>query len=320
MIGARTNPPGAPGDHEVPYRSFDMNFDIMEHELVPGVSLPVFAFNKQVPGPLFRVQENDWVKVNVTNNTEEMHTIHWHGLDVIYTMDGVPMVTQDPIHPGETFVYRFQARPAGTRFYHCHWSTPLHMMSALHGAFIIDQADDPVRRSLSLYARLHVDAGSLRRELDPQHINEVLGGMKRVNKLMAMGKLDPITHGFFRDYDEFKAAIADGWTPPYVRGAAERSTPEPEFFAINGKCYPATEKLKIKQANISASRLINGGFLSHHMHLHGHNFWQVAEDGNPLPAPIRMNTVSLFPETADIIVYGDNPVFGPSTTTMSGAL
>ena len=48
---------------------------------------------------------------------------------------------------------------------------------------------------------------------------------------MAMGKLDPITHGFFRDYDEFEDAIADGWTPPYSRGAAERSTPEPEFFA-----------------------------------------------------------------------------------------
>ena len=152
MIGARTNPPGAPGDHEVPYRTFDMSFDIMEHELVPGVRFPVFAFNNQVTGPLFRVQENDWIKVNVTNNTEEMHTIHWHGLDVIYTMDGVPMVTQDPIHPGETFVYRFQARPAGTRFYHCHWSTPLHMMSALHSAFIIDRADDPVR-TMFPYAR-----------------------------------------------------------------------------------------------------------------------------------------------------------------------
>ena len=46
------------------------------------------------------------------------------------------------------------------------------------------------------------------------------------------------------------------------------------------------------------------------MHLHGHNFWQVAEDGNPLPEPKRLNTVSLFPgKTADIIVYGDNPGF-----------
>ena len=88
----------------------------MEHELVPGVSLPVFAFNKQVPGPLFRVQENDWVKVNVTNNTEEMHTIHWHGLDVIYTMDGVPMVTQDPIHPGETFCLPLSGTPGRHAF------------------------------------------------------------------------------------------------------------------------------------------------------------------------------------------------------------
>lgn len=104
MIGARTEPPGAPADHEVPYLEFDLSFDLTEHTLLPGVTFPVFAFNNRVPGPVFRVQENDWIKVNVTNNTEEMHTVHWHGLDVIYTMDGVPMVTQDPIHPGETFV------------------------------------------------------------------------------------------------------------------------------------------------------------------------------------------------------------------------
>jgi len=310
MIGARTEPPGAPADHEVPYREFDLSFDLTEHTLLPGVTFPVFAFNNRVPGPVFRVQENDWIKVNVTNNTEEMHTVHWHGLDVIYTMDGVPMVTQDPIHPGETFVYRFQARPAGTRFYHCHWSTPLHMMSALHGAFIIDSADDPVRQRFP-YERDYVlmleafDVNWTRK-----HINEVLGGMKRVNKLMAMGKLDPITHGFFKDWDEMEAAIADGWVPPWTRGAAEGSMPDPQFFAINGRSYPATEKISIRSGEYIRIRLINGGFLSHHMHLHGHNFWLVAEDGNPLAEPVRLNTVSLFPgKTADIVVYGDNPGF-----------
>ncbi|MBT6441296.1 MAG: multicopper oxidase domain-containing protein [Alphaproteobacteria bacterium] len=310
MIGARTESPGAPADHEVPYREFDLSFDLTEHTLLPGVTFPVFAFNNRVPGPVFRVQENDWIKVNVTNNTEEMHTVHWHGLDVIYTMDGVPMVTQDPIHPAETFVYRFQARPAGTRFYHCHWSTPLHMMSALHGAFIIDSVDDPVRRRFP-YERDYVlmleafDVNWTRK-----HINEVLGGMKRVNKLMAMGRLDPITHGFFKDWDEMEAAIADGWVPPWTRGAAEGSMPEPQFFAINGRSYPATEKISIRSGEYIRIRLINGGFLSHHMHLHGHNFWLVAEDGNPLAEPIRLNTVSLFPgKTADIVVYGDNPGF-----------
>ncbi len=310
MIGARTNPPGAPADHEVPYREYDLTFDITAHELVPGVTFPVFAFNNRVPGPIFRVQENDWIKVNVTNETEEMHTIHWHGVDLIYTMDGVPMVTQDPIHPGETFVYRFQARPAGTRFYHCHWSTPLHMMSALHGAFIVDTPNDPVRARFP-YTRdyvLMLEAFDV--NFSRKHINEVLGGMKRVNKLMAMGKLNPITHGFFRDYAEFEQAIADGWRPPYTRATAERSTPEPTFFAINGKCYPATEPIGIKTDELIRIRLINGGFLSHHMHLHGHQFWKVAEDGNPLPAPIELNTVPVTPgKTVDIIVHGNNPGF-----------
>mgnify|MGYP005655873749 CR=1 FL=1 len=54
----------------------------------------MFAYNKQVPGPEFHVEEGDWVKVNFKNNTEEMHTIHWHGLVLPYTMDGVPMVTR----------------------------------------------------------------------------------------------------------------------------------------------------------------------------------------------------------------------------------
>jgi FtsP/CotA-like multicopper oxidase with cupredoxin domain len=46
------------------------------------------------------------------------------------------------------------------------------------------------------------------------------------------------------------------------------------------------------------------------MHLHGHQFWKVAEDGNPLPQPIRLNTVPVTPgKTVDIIVYGDNPGF-----------
>src|SRR3989304_4617643 len=95
MRAAVTNSPGAPADGDVPYHEFDLSFDLIEHELLPGVKLPAFAFNKRVPGPVFRVQENDWIKVNVKNNTDEMHTIHWHGVDVIYTMDGVPMVSHD---------------------------------------------------------------------------------------------------------------------------------------------------------------------------------------------------------------------------------
>ncbi len=310
MEGRTTEPRGAPADDEVAYKTFDLTFDIVEHELIPRVSFPVFAFNGQVPGPVFRVRENDWIKVRATNKTEEMHTIHWHGVDVVYTMDGVPMVTQDPIHPGETFIYRFQARPAGTRFYHCHWSTTLHMMSALHGAFIIESDDDPIRDAFPYERDYILVLEAFDVDFSRTHINAVLAGMKRVNSLMEAGKLSPATHGFFKSYDDFLAAIDAGWRPPYTRGNAERANIDPKFFAINGKCYPETGKIGIREGEYIRVRLINGGFMSHHMHLHGHQFYQVAEDGNPLPRPVRMNTISIHPgKIADIVIYGDNPGF-----------
>lgn len=315
MIGARSEPPGAPADHEVEYREFDLSFDLIEHEILPGVRFPCFAFNGRVPGPLFRVQENDWVKVNVKNHTEEMHTIHWHGVDLIYTMDGVPMVNQDPIHPNETFVYRFQARPMGTRFYHCHWSTPLHAMSALHGAFIIDSPNDPIRKQFP-YTREYVLAlEAFDVNFTRKHIEELLKGMKRVNKLMADQMLTPLAHGFFARYSDFLKAIDDGWRPPYTRGNAEVTEIKPTFFAINGKSYPATVAehghIKLKRGEYIRIRIISASWLQHSLHMHGHQFWLVAEDGNTLPAPWkRINTLPVQPgKTYDIIVYGDNPGF-----------
>lgn len=313
MQGATTEPPGAPADDEVEYREFDLTFETIEHEILPGVRVPMFGFNGQVPGPMFRVQENDWIKVNVTNNTEEMHTIHWHGVDLIYTMDGVPMVNQDPIHPGETFVYRFQARPHGTRFYHCHFGTPLHIMAGLHGAFIIDSPNDPVRRDFPYTRDYTLALESFDIEFARTHMEEVLAGMKRVNELMSQRRLSHITHAFFKQYEDFVKAIEEGWRPPYTRGNAESPQFKPKFFGINGKAFPATMTdghLKIRKGEFIRIRLINGGFATHHMHLHGHQFWIVAEDGNPLPYYRRANTVTVSPgKTWDIIVYGSNPGF-----------
>ena len=55
-------------------------------------------------------------------------------------------------------------------------------------------------------------------------------------------------------------------------------------------------------------RLINAGGEDHFLHLHGHDFWQVADDGVPVLQPWQMNTVRLSPgKTLDIIVEGYNP-------------
>lgn len=309
--GQIIEPPGSPSPEEVNYKVFDVDVRIVEHEILPGVKMHVFAFNGQVPGPEFHVNEGDWIQVNFTNHTEEMHTIHWHGVILPYTMDGVPMVTQDPVHPGDTFVYRFQAKPSGTRWYHCHWSTPLHAASAMHGAFIIHPKEDAIKKKYP-YTRDYVmmleawDLDFIREEM-----NGLLEGMKEVNLLMAQGKLDYKTHGFFKNYEEFKQAVESGdYVAPYLQSRSSGVEIKPNFFAINGKSYPATKRLGIKQGEWIRIRFINASGLSHHMHLHGHDFYWVAQDGNELPEHRRLNTIHVEPGgTYDVLVYGDNPGF-----------
>jgi len=82
----------------------------------------------------------------------------------------------------------------------------------------------------------------------------------------------------------------------------------PNFFGINGKSYPATKRIGIKQGEWIRIRLINASGKPHHMHLHGHDFWWVSQDGNDLAEPRHINTVHVEPGgTYDIMVYGDNP-------------
>lgn len=311
MMGGKIEPPGSPKDSEVNYKEFDIDIRIVEHEILPGIKAHMFAFNGQVPGPEFHVNEGDWIKVNFTNNTEEMHTIHWHGIVLPYTMDGVPMVTQDPVHPGQTFVYRFQAKRAGTRWYHCHWGTPLHANHAMHGAFITHSKKDPLRKRFPCKRDYTLMLESWDLNMLREEMNEILRGMKEVNSLMAQGKLDYMTHGFFKNYEEFKKAVEDKtYIAPYLQSRSNGLHVNPNFFGINGKSYPATKRISIKQGEWIRIRLINASGKTHHMHLHGHDFWWVSQDGNDLAEPKLINTVHVEPGgTYDIMVYGDNPGF-----------
>lgn len=106
--------------------------------ILDGVSVTAYTYNGTVPGPMIRVTEGDRVRIIVKNELDDPTTIHWHGVDVPNNMDGVPGVTQDPIQPGETFVYEFTARPAGTFMYHSHFEGDIQVSAGLYAPLIID--------------------------------------------------------------------------------------------------------------------------------------------------------------------------------------
>jgi FtsP/CotA-like multicopper oxidase with cupredoxin domain len=108
-----------------------------EIEIAPGVFFPAWTYNGTVPGPVIRATEGDRLNVRLVNAGSHPHTIHFHGIHPA-NMDGIFEI----VHPGDDFVYEFEARPAGLHLYHCH-STPLkkHIHKGLYGAFIIDPTE-----------------------------------------------------------------------------------------------------------------------------------------------------------------------------------
>ena len=99
------------------------------------------TINGGVPGPVMRWREGDIVTLRVTNNMPELTGLHWHGIILPNTMDGVPGLEFPGIKPGETFTYRFPVVQSGTYWYHSHMA--YQEQKGAYGALIIDPAGTP---------------------------------------------------------------------------------------------------------------------------------------------------------------------------------
>jgi manganese oxidase len=109
----------------------------IEWETEPGRLLRAFAYNGMVPGPQLRAEVGDRVRIILHNELDEPTTIHWHGLYVPPNMDGVPVLSQDAVLPGESFTYEFTIRNAGSHMYHSHFMAEHQVPMGLLGAFVI---------------------------------------------------------------------------------------------------------------------------------------------------------------------------------------
>jgi len=222
---------------------FTLTAEEVQWEFIPGKAVTAWGYNGQIPGPEFWVDEGDRVRVNFTNNLPVPTTIHWHGIAVPNEMDGIPGVTQDPIEPGGTFVYEFEAKPFGTFWYHSHFDSARQLDMGLSGAFVIRGADEPA-------------------------------------------------------YDKDFVQLLDEWIRlPEGRNGWEGVThaghadAEYNWFTINGKSHPSTDNMVVNQGERVRVRIINAGYQSHPMHLHGKRMTVMAKDGAPLPAPYQADTV-----------------------------
>jgi CopA family copper-resistance protein len=167
--------------------------------LFSGDSAEARSINGMIPGPLLRLKEGQDVVLRVTNDLDEVTSLHWHGLLVPFGMDGVPGFSYEGIKPGETFTYRFRVRQNGTYWYHSHSGG--QEQRGVYATIVIDPAGtDPVE-----FDREHVIVLSDWTDEEPK---EVLRNLKGNSGYYNYGK--QTVPGFFRDlFDDAGATIRD---------------------------------------------------------------------------------------------------------------
>ncbi|KAK3138578.1 hypothetical protein QOZ80_5AG0370700 [Eleusine coracana subsp. coracana] len=97
----------------------------------------IVTVNGQYPGPTLFAREGDHVEVNVVNRSPYNMSIHWHGVRQLQSAwaDGPSYVTQCPIQPGQSYVYRFQIiGQRGTLWWHAHISW---LRATVYGPIVI---------------------------------------------------------------------------------------------------------------------------------------------------------------------------------------
>jgi FtsP/CotA-like multicopper oxidase with cupredoxin domain len=117
---------------------------------VAGEAFTMYAFNRQIPGPLIRVERDATIHVRFTNRIDLPTTVHWHGVRIDNRFDGVPGVTQDAVEPGEIFDYTIHFPDAGIYWYHPHVREDIQQDLGLYGNMLVrsERADyyNPVNR------------------------------------------------------------------------------------------------------------------------------------------------------------------------------
>nr|WP_296066502.1 multicopper oxidase family protein [uncultured Actinoplanes sp.] len=99
-----------------------------------------YLVNGTSPGPEIRAVRGQLIQVTLVNdNIGDGITLHWHGVDVPNAEDGVAGITQDAVGPGESHVYRFVARDAGTYWYHSHQVSHEQVRDGLYGALVVTE-------------------------------------------------------------------------------------------------------------------------------------------------------------------------------------
>lgn len=263
-----------------PIREFVFSASRARVHLGSGPEFTAWTYNGQVPGPEIRVREGEIIRVVLKNFLPEGTTIHWHGVPVPNAMDGVPEVTQRPVMPGQTYVYQFEAKPAGSYIYHSHFHYQLDQ--GLYGPLIIESTR--LKQSHDREYTLVLEDWVMRDEGGTAPVRRRPSGMG-----MMMGGRGGGIQGLRSGSGPLLEPFYDG-------------------YAVNGRVFPEIQPLIVKKGERVKLRILNPSSATiYDLSLAGHALTVTHMDANPVQ-PLETDVVRIgMGERVDVEFVANHP-------------
>ncbi len=275
-----------------------------------------FAGNAQFPAPIVYASTSDIVEIRLKNlgvaaqptAPNDPHSIHLHGLDVDAANDGVPETSLGAVPAnlcadgstagpagceatgpapgaGNVIVYMFSPSHAGSYMYHCHQEADIHVQMGMFGALVVYNPGDPAAGPGPGQGQ----GGTL---YDLNYDKDYI---------LLLSEFDIRGH-----QDEEGTYVANPWDPDPYNWALYK----PQYWSINGLSFPQTLHAAFPSGytfnqwiaahpgydplitgSVSSPnaewgtpgekvliRVINMGFQTHPMHMHGYHGKVIGSD------------------------------------------
>ena len=252
------------------------------------------AVNGQIPMHTLTFTEGDTAEIHVHNRLKESTSLHWHGLYLPNKEDGVPYLTQMPIKPNTTHIYRFPIIQNGTHWYHSH--SGLQEQIGMYGSMVLlKKEDDPTfRKGIDDLPTVPIILSEWT-NYNPDNVHRML---HNANDWFAIKKNTVQSYGEAIKAGHFKTKLTNEWKRML---AMDVSDVYYDKFLINGTSE--SQISQFKAGDKVRLRISNGGASSYFWLTYaGGKITVVANDGNDVEPVVVDRLIIGVSETYDVIV------------------
>jgi FtsP/CotA-like multicopper oxidase with cupredoxin domain len=259
-----------------------------------GKDKRAIAVNGQIPMPTLTFTEGDTAEIYVHNELNETTSLHWHGLFLPNKEDGVPYLTQMPIKPHTTHLYKFPIIQHGTHWYHSH--SGLQEQIGMYGSFIMNKRKDDktFRKGIDDLPTIPVVLSEWT-NYNPKNVHRMLHNATdwfAIKKGTTQSYVEAIKQKHFKTKlkNEWKRMLAMDVSDVYY-----------DKFLMNGKNEHQLSQFKV--GDKVRLRISNGGASTYFWLTYaGGKITVVANDGNDVE-PVEVDRLIIaVSETYDVIV------------------